>query len=310
VVSVRNRAFDAGLLTQTTPAVPALSIGNVSVGGTGKTPVASWFADQFRLRGGTPAIVLRGYGADEPEVHRRLQPAVRVEVAADRLAGITRAAAAGCDVAVLDDAFQHRHARRHADVVLVSADAPWATRCLPCGPLREPTGALRRATLVLITRKAANDGMVAGVWDQLIRVGSRAIAVATLEMGELIAVTGGGQMAPPRALQGRRVLAVSGIANPPAFEAQLRAIGARCEGARYPDHHTFGAVDVAELLRRAEAQDYVVCTLKDAVKLGPLWPRSGPRLWYVSQRVSITQGADVVHATVDAVLAARAPVHR
>ena len=122
VIALRGSLYDAGLLPARQTAVPAISVGNLSVGGTGKTPVAAFVASELRARGGKPAIVLRGYGGDEPLVHATLNPGVPVVVSPDRVAGVAEARVLGADVAVLDDAFQHRRAERWADVVLISAD--------------------------------------------------------------------------------------------------------------------------------------------------------------------------------------------
>src|SRR5690348_617881 len=156
-VGVRETLFDAGVLAAREPALPTLSVGNVTVGGTGKTPIAAWIAKELLDRGVRPAIVLRGYGDDEPLVHARLNPEVPVIVSADRVVGIASAREAGATIAVLDDAFQHRQVSRAADVVLVSADR-WSPsqHLLPAGPLREPLGALRRATIIVVTRKAVS----------------------------------------------------------------------------------------------------------------------------------------------------------
>src|SRR5205814_8266037 len=150
-MGVREALYDAGVLATHDPVLPTLSVGNVTVGGTGKTPVAAWIATELIERGARPAIVLRGYGDDEPLVHARLNPTVPVIVAADRVQGIARARDAGATIAVLDDAFQHRQVSREADVVLVSADG-WspAPRLLPAGAVREPVAALRRATIVVV----------------------------------------------------------------------------------------------------------------------------------------------------------------
>jgi tetraacyldisaccharide 4'-kinase len=112
---------------------------------------------------------------------------------------------------------------------------------------------------------------------------------------------------PIDALRGARVLAVSGIGDPRAFEAQLRQVGAAVESATFSDHHAYDDADVARLVRRAEQVDRVVCTLKDAVKLGPRWPRQARALWYVSQRVTVERGGPVLEDLLDRLLAARSP---
>jgi tetraacyldisaccharide 4'-kinase len=308
-VAVRNALYDAGVLVARDTAVPAISIGNLSVGGTGKTPVASFIARRLHERGARPAIVLRGYGADEPDVHATLLPGIPVLVNADRVAASRAAAAAGCDVVVLDDAFQHRGVRRVVDLVLVSADVPWTTRCLPRGPLREPLRGLRRADVVVVTRKAAPAAAAADVEGRLHALGVHAIAHATLALGrELVSADASRPAESFDLLRRGTVVAVGGIANPSAFFAQLREAGAgTLVTIPRPDHHRYTEADVRLLLTRAEGADAVVCTLKDAVKLRRLWPRSGPPLWYVSQRVELAGGSDLVEAALHRLLAARAP---
>ena len=113
-----QRGVRRGWLRSHALALPSVSVGNLTVGGTGKTPVSAYIAARLVERGLKPAIVMRGYGNDEALVHARLNPDVPVVIAADRVRGALDARAMGCDVAVLDDAFQHRRAKRDADIVL------------------------------------------------------------------------------------------------------------------------------------------------------------------------------------------------
>jgi hypothetical protein len=110
-------------------------------------------------------------------------------------------------------------------------------------------------------------------------------------------------------LSDARVLAVSGIGEPEAFVAQLQGVGAHVDAVVYRDHHTFSVADAEELARRAGAVDRVVCTLKDAVKLGPHWPRDAPALWYVSQRVIVEHGDAALVALIERVIALRSTAH-
>src|SRR5262245_13262679 len=157
VTGIRNSLYDRGTFASVTSSIPVVSIGNLAVGGAGKTPLSAWVASELASRGAHPAIVMRGYGDDEPRVHALLNPDVPVVVNADRVAAVQVAAARGADVAVLDDAFQHRRIARIEDIVLVSADG-WtgSVRLLPSGPWRESPRALKRASFVIVTRKAAS----------------------------------------------------------------------------------------------------------------------------------------------------------
>lgn len=306
-MALRGALYDAGLLAAHVPPLPAVSVGNLTVGGTGKTPVAAWLAAELAARGAHPAIVLRGYGDDEPLVHRQLNPHVPVITSPDRLAGIARAAARGADLAVLDDAFQHRRARRVVDVVLVSADR-WTERrrLLPAGPWREPLGALRRATLAVVTRKARGRDAAEAVRAALARV-APAVPCATLHLalGPLRCATGEDEEVPVAALAGEPVLAIAAVGDPGAFVAQLTEAGARVRLEAFPDHHRYTPIDAARLARAAAGGSRPVCTLKDAVKLAPHWPREAPPLWYVSQHIFVDSGRPAVDAALAVALGAR-----
>ena len=302
-IGVREALYDAGVLRTYEPALPTLSIGNVSVGGTGKTPVAAWIASELLERGARPAIVLRGYGGDEPLVHARLNPTVPVIVAPDRVSGIAMARSRGATVAVLDDAFQHRRVSRAADFVLVSADR-WSPepRLLPAGPFREPLAALRRATLILVTRKAVSDAVVTAVNEVLSRIAPR-VPRTTLHLGpdELRSATADIEPArrPLSDLADRRVRVMTAIGDAQAFISQLKQLGAHVTADIYPDHHHFEPDEIARFVGSIPSDGLAICTLKDAVKLAHRWPREAPALWYVSQRVSVERGVGGVEHVLD-----------
>ncbi len=322
VVAGRNGLYEAGAFTVHETPIPAIAVGNVTVGGTGKTPVSAWIAGRLQAQGSRPALVLRGYGDDEPLVHRLLNPGIPVIVAPDRVRGVAEAAAMGATVAVLDDAFQHRRVRRVADVVLVSADQGLArSAMLPMGPFREPLVALRRASIVLVTRKAVAIRTADEVAAQISAVAPDVpVGIVHLGLGELRRVrhapTGelpdgagsagaagerGGLMDETRQLaelRGEAVLAVAALGEPEPFLAQLRGAGALVESAIFPDHHQFSHDDIRRILATYPGTGSIVCTLKDAVKLGPRWPREAPALWYVTQVAALERGA----SDLDAVL--------
>lgn len=303
VVGARDILYDAGWLPAAETAIPAVSVGNLTVGGTGKTPIAAWIAGELVKRGVRPAVVLRGYGADEPLVHEMLNPGVPVVVNPDRAAAITTAARAGAQIAVLDDAFQHRRIQRMADLVLVSADR-WSgeARLLPAGPWREPLEAVRRATLVIVTRKAASEATVESVHAAIAAVAHAVPRVSVrLALGDLVrtGISTSREVQPLRTIAGRAVRAVLSIADPQAFVRQLEEQGATVSASIFPDHHAFTASETEGLASGFRPDDIVVCTLKDAVKLAPLWPRVAPPLWYVSQQVMVERGVGGLERVVD-----------
>ena len=302
-IATRGKLYDWGIFRATEFSVPVLSVGNLSVGGTGKTPVAAWFAHRFSEKGAAPAIVLRGYGGDEIIVHERLNEGIPVIAVADRVRGIRQAIAAGVNVVILDDAFQHRRAGRDADVLLVNADA-WLgkPRLLPVGPWREPLRSARRATLVIITRKTADRSAVADVRRALANVAPRVpVAIAHLSPGELRS-TSTGQTLPLHALRGADLTAIAAIAQPDAFFKQLTELGAVVRPFSFPDHHAFTRAEARDLAAEAGSSDFVVCTLKDAVKLESLWPAEAGSLWYVSQRLRIEDGQEHIDRLLENLL--------
>ena len=301
IVGARDILYDAGWLPEIGTRIPAVSIGNLTVGGTGKTPMAAWVARGLAARGAHPAVILRGYGQDEPLVHRTLNPAIPVIVNADRVAAVEEAALGGADIAVLDDAFQHRRIQRLADLVLVSADR-WTgeVRLLPAGPWREPLEAVRRATLVVVTRKAATDARVDEVHEHLSRVARGVPRVSVkLEPDALVSADGSGATRPLESLLGLTVRAILSIADPQAFVAQLAARGVSVVPRVFPDHHPFSSTEIAGLASEFDQSEVVICTLKDAVKLAPAWPRLAPPLWYVSQQVMVERGVGGLERVLD-----------
>jgi tetraacyldisaccharide 4'-kinase len=297
--------YAAGILRTIEPALPAISVGNLTVGGTGKTPFASWLASRL-ARDAKPAIVLRGYGGDETEVHRRLNPSMPVVAAADRVSAIADAKRAGADLVVMDDAYQHLRVRRRLDIVLVSAEQLMrARRLLPAGPWREPLESARRAQLIVVTRKSATDSEVrAGL--EALRTAAPSIPIATVRLSpaELISA-GSGERRTLAALESQSVLAIVAIGEPTAFVSQLEAAGARVTLRAFRDHHAFSDAEVLALSAEARRHGLAVCTLKDAVKLGGRWP-AAIGLWYVSQQLVVEQGATDLDRVLDRVLAARA----
>lgn len=309
-IRVRNALYDGGLLPTHELGLPCVSIGNLSVGGTGKTPVSAWVAQRLLSAGARPAILLRGYaGGDETLVHARLTPGAITVADPDRVRGAVKAKAAGAQVLVLDDAFQHRRARRDVDLVLVAAEQRRAHRLLPAGPLREGRRSLARARAMVVTRKSASHDEA----EQTAREWGAFAPGATIAIVALVA-TGLERVGSPDpgtattqgldALRDRRVLAISTLGSPRAFESQLGALGAEVRSAGFPDHHSFADPEIAELARRAADTDLAVCTLKEAVKLEGRWPRQAPPLWYLSQAVEVERGATELGALLGRLAAA------
>lgn len=292
IVSLRGRLYDTGALEVKRSSIPVVSVGNLTVGGTGKTPVSAWLASRLAADGRSPAIILRGYGGDETLVHKELNPEIPVIEASDRVSGIQIAKHSGADIAILDDAFQHRRAGRDVDLVLISAD-DWTgkQRVLPAGPYREPVDGLRRASVVIITRKAASDTTVASIRRFVAQIAPQIpVVVARLELTDVVSRGSPEQKFEIHALRDKSVLAIAAIGNPRAFFTQLEACGAKVARREFADHHSFTRSEIDDLAAHSRQFDYVVCTLKDAVKLGVEWPAAARPLWYVSLSVIVESG--------------------
>ncbi len=268
----RNRRYDRRTPVRV-QGCAVVSVGNLTVGGTGKTPVASWVIGALEREGRRPALVSRGWAEDELLLHRRWHPGVPVVADPDRVAAAERAREAGANVAVLDDGFQHRRLARDVDLVLVAAEDPWPGRLLPRGPYREPPDSLGRAHAVIVTRRTADAEAASVLASRLEREHARleASCIASLEPEGWEGLDGQPADAPEGA-----VVAATGIARPDEFaEMVRRVLETDVELVAFPDHHRFDRADVVALRSRAGARTVVV-TEKDAVKLSALAVELGP----------------------------------
>jgi tetraacyldisaccharide 4'-kinase len=170
---------------------------------------------------------------------------------------------------------------------------------LPAGPWREPLRAIRRATLIIVTRKAASEADADAVNAALADVAPR-VPRTTLHLApqELVEATGSGRL-PLAALADRDVRVIAAIGDSRAFVRQLEAQHARVTAHVYPDHHHFEASEIEQFVRSVPADGLAICTLKDAVKLAGRWPREAPTLWYVSQHVIVERGVGGVDRILD-----------
>ena len=285
-VAARNGLFDLGLRRAVELGRATLSVGNLTAGGTGKTPMTIDLVRRLRAMGHRPAVLLRGYGAesaeggsDETLELRRALPGVRVEANPDRVAGASAVLAddSAVSVFILDDGFQHRRAARDLDLVLIDATCPFGYgRLLPRGLLREAVGGLRRADAVVVTRADRVDTAALRAIEREVQriTGRPPLARATHHWGGFI---GGGADAaaehPLDSLREQSVVAACGLGNPDAFREMLvEHVGRVIAFVPAADHHAWTAAEVRELLdlARRERADAVVTSEKDWVKWQPL----------------------------------------
>ena len=309
-VGARNRLYDRGWLRSCRAPVPVVSVGNLTAGGTGKTPCVEYVARFYRQHGLRVAVLSRGYGStggpnDEALVLEENLPDV------PHLQGPDRAALAAIaveelesEILVLDDAFQHRRLVRDLDVVLVDVTDPWGRgHLLPRGLLRESPHGLRRAGVVVLTRcDQAPAAEVARLGETVARLAPGVPVVRTTHRPtELV----NRDSAPLERLHGRPVAAFCGLGNPEAFRQTLLGLGARVAAFRtFPDHHAYTRADVEDLTawaRRQAADSVVVTTQKDLVKLR--LTRLGPcELWALRVRLHVEAGQDALDRKLSSVL--------
>lgn len=259
--------------------VPVISVGNLTAGGTGKTPMVAWVASHLREEGAMVTILSRGYGAiegatnDEALVLSDLCPDVPHLQGPDRvLMGLTAIGELGASVLVLDDGFQHHRLAKDLEIVLVDATCPWGHgHLLPRGLLREPRATLRLADAVVLTRcdQVSPEALV-GLKTTVERLApGKPILLSTHRPASLTRI--GTDPLVAEWLKGREVAAFCGLGRPAAFKATLEATGARVIAWReYPDHHAYGRDDIRSLREWAECLPEgtpVICTHKDLVKI-------------------------------------------
>lgn len=311
VVALRNRFYDSGRFASERIGCPVVSIGNLSVGGTGKTPVVLWLVEEMLRRGLRPVVVSRGYGRESSGTVALL-PDRALEVDAARVVGdeavlISRRsgvpvvvserrvdacrsamAAMQPDLFILDDGFQHRALARDLDIVLLSGAEGGAL--LPAGPLREPLSSLARAAVVLVS--AGAEGLIDSCQKYLpAEAKIQAMTRTSVALVEVVS---------PDALKtsldsfvGRKVLAVAGIGQPDGFFQMLEMAGLELvDRMVFPDHAAYTAEDWKQIRGRALAAELVVTTEKDLVKLARFGAEPG---FLLALRLGIQiEGAEAV----------------
>jgi tetraacyldisaccharide 4'-kinase len=309
----RNRRYDRGHGVVYAP-VPVISVGNLTVGGTGKTPCVEMVAricrDEFDL---VTVILSRGYGSergpnDEALVLEANLPDVPHLQGADRVAlARTAIEELEAEVLILDDGFQHRRLGRDLDLVLIDATDPWGGgSLLPRGLLREPAWGLRRAAQVLLTRCDLVPAERIEALERQVRRLAPGISVGRTVHAPLGLIAADESTGPTTDLVGKPILGVCGIGNPDGFYATLRHLGADVRDlATFPDHHAYSRQDVDTLIERAgllPREGWVVTTQKDLVKLRTM-ELAGRPTWAVRIGLQCQTGQDLLREHLRAAIA-------
>jgi tetraacyldisaccharide 4'-kinase len=319
IVRLRNRLYSSGLLRIHQAGVPVICVGNLTTGGTGKTPLVVWLCRLVRKKGLACAILTRGYRtqkgelSDEPALLAAQCPDVPVVVNPDRVAGAAQAIGRhGARVLVMDDGFQHRRLARDLDIIAADATSPFGYgRVLPAGLLREPASGLRRAHAVVLTRcDQVPEETLSRIEDEIRRI-NRNLVIARSIHAPIAVRTAAGREVPPGQIRGKQVFAFCGIGNPQAFFRTIERLGASIAGSRaFDDHYRYTPEDLAAIQNQARALQatLVLTTQKDWTKITqPASLKETPPLAYLAIDLQITAGEESLTALIDRILGGRIP---
>ncbi len=277
-----------------------ISVGGITIGGAGKTSVAGFIAQNLLSQGKNAVIVARGYKrlesrsmiltsesyssweacGDEPAALLRSVPGLTVYVDSDKTAAAKKASEDGRGIIIIDDGFQHRKLRRDVNIVCLDGNNPFGNGfLLPSGRLREPIKSLRRADIIVVIDGPSEiPGIMANIPQRIpvFRGKKNVTSVVSLQGDEI-------------SLKGSKVLAFCGLGNPQSFRASLLETG--CDIVRFiefADHHIYKSPDLERLVRKCKENNaqYIVTSLKDAVKLEKIWPRN-QSIYYLEIRIEL-----------------------
>jgi tetraacyldisaccharide 4'-kinase len=311
-VSIRNHRYDRRAAKVHNVEVPVITVGNLTLGGTGKTPMVKWIAKRFQNAGLRVAIVSRGYGAAEGKHNDEALELAQSLPHVPHIQNRDRVAAArlaiqnfNSQLILLDDGFQHRRLSRDLDIVLLDALEPFGfEHVFPRGTLREPLAGLARAQVVCLSRAdAILQPEREAIRQRVAQIAPQAAWCEAAHSADRL-VNSRGESQPLDALASSRVVAFCGIGNPAGFRHTLAVAG--CEPVawrEFPDHHMYTAADGSELVALAESSkaEMFVCTQKDLVKL-PHHELNGVPLWAVAIEMKFLRGKEELEQQLENLL--------
>ncbi len=315
-VSCRTLLFRVGILPRYTPPCPVICIGNLTTGGTGKTPLVTWlcrYLSQERTLSVT--VLTRGYKSvgtqtDEPAMLEKQLGNVPVVVNADRVEGTKEALArAPVDVFVMDDGFQHLRLARNLNILTLDATNPFGYgKLLPAGLLREPITSIKRAQCIVITRSdQVSQKKLKALRETLESMHPGLPVAATVHSPTWLHFAQTPQKSPTW-LTGRSVFAFCGIGNPQAFFTTLKKLGATLVGSRaFDDHHHCTQADFDDLCEQAllNGADLLLTTEKNFPDIGTMSTRSSLPVAYLAVELAFESGEDRVKELIEQALAGK-----
>jgi tetraacyldisaccharide 4'-kinase len=276
-VVLRNRRYDSSPLKTVKVPVTVISIGNITTGGTGKTPLVAWLCNHYTAKGISTAVLTRGYKfkdsvfADEPAMLAKASPDAKVIVNPDRIAGAHKAINEyNAKLLIMDDGFQHRKLARDVDIVAIDATEPFGyEKLLPAGLLREPLDSLKRADAVVITRSNQNSPeIISEIKNRISQINPDIVFASAVHRPLGVKLIKDSQMS-LNELIGKRIYAFCGIGNPDSFFQTLSDMALNIVGTKvYNDHYRYTDADIAAIYEDAtyKQAQLVLTTHKDWIK--------------------------------------------
>lgn len=326
VIRVRNLLYSKGWLKTHRVKAVVISVGNITAGGTGKTPFVIWlykFLQQDKIQ---CAILIRGYKThtqeeassiehrasrtDEPEVLAESCPQAEVIVNPDRVAGAREAVDKfGAKVLIMDDGFQHRRLGRDLDIVTIDATCPFGYgKVLPAGLLREPISALERADAVVITRCDRTDESELSRLEEKLEAVNPGIIIARSIHKPVCVKSLDNKEINIGELKNKKIFAFCGIGNPDAFISTIKKLGANLVGSKiYNDHHRYSENDIADICEQTERSnaDLILTTQKDLSKLKIQNSEFRPQFAYLAIKLKFVVGEDKLKGLIEKILAGK-----
>ena len=317
-IGLRNFLYSKRWLKIHITNVPVISIGNITVGGTGKTPLVIWMYRFLQSKNIPCAILTRGYKAtrtDEPVILAESCPQAKVIVNPDRVEAAAEAVNKfGAKVLIMDDGFQHRRLHRDLDIVTIDATCPFGYgKMLPAGLLREPISGLKRADAVVLTRTdQVDENQLNRIEERILKIRDHIIIARAIHRVVVAKLANGDEIRPDQ-LKGKKVFAFCGIGNPDSFTATIKSLKCEVVGSKtYNDHHSYRQEDVREIFELADKSDIdlILTTYKDWTKidfLKILYSEDTKPTGYLEIELKFISGEDKITQLIQNALAGKIP---
>lgn len=317
VIKLRNSFYSNGKFKSHSADAPVISIGNITTGGTGKTPLVIWLCNFLASKNISTAVLTRGYKtkdselSDEPAIIAKNSPDAKVVINPDRCAGAKRATEKfDAKALVMDDGFQHRKLKRDLDIVVIDATCPFGYgKILPAGLLREPISSLTRAHAVIVTRcNEASAEDVRQIEEKVLTVNPDLIIAKTQHCPVAVEALNGNSLELDE-LKGKRVFAFCGIGNPNSFFNAVKSLKANKVGGNvYNDHHQYKPEDMTDIYEEASYlnAELILTTQKDWTKVATLSPSQFDiPLAFLRIELKFTHGDDKIRQLIETALAGK-----